>query len=88
MDWLNRIGEALAPMFLSFMEVAFNWVSIAMLGFVALNVLILMLSIYLRPIRTKKQFAKMMLYLFAVTAICCMTVWWYLNYHSESADSN
>lgn len=53
--------------------------SYAHLLFVLANVVVVLIAIYMKPIRTWRQFFKILLYLFAAGVICYMTVWLYFN---------
>ena len=52
-----------------------NMIGIAVLLFVGVQVLLVLGSLYLRPVRTRAQFIKVMLILFAVGGFCSMTIW-------------
>lgn len=47
--------------------------------FVGVNVIIVLITLYMRPIKTRKQLVIVLLSVLAAFAICCMTLWLYFQ---------
>lgn len=80
MAFSSRLGELAETAFtvtVSAFATAITAVSVVQIIFVLISVGFILLTFYARPIRTKKQAAKMLIYLLAGLSICCMTVWIY-----------
>ena len=54
-------------------------VGVFQLIFIGVNVIIVLLTLYLRPIKTKKQLAVILISVLAAFAICCMTLFLYFQ---------
>lgn len=65
------LTEKLTGFLLLLHNVLGMWVILLLL----LQVAVLLACIYMRPIRTRRQFFKLVLILFAGLGICSMTVW-------------
>lgn len=76
---LAELAETAFTVTVSAFATAITAVSVVQIIFVFISVGFILLTFYARPIRTKKQAVKMLIYLLAGLSICCMTVWIYLK---------
>jgi len=58
---------------------AFTWIAVGQLLFIGANIAMLFFTLRVRPVRTPLQFLLLLFYLFAVVAICVMTVAWFIS---------
>ncbi len=69
--WLLTGAEALGS--------AFTWIAVGQLLFIGANIPLLFFTLRVRPVRTPLQFLLLLFYLFAVVAICVMTMAWFIS---------
>ncbi|MCH2548153.1 MAG: hypothetical protein MK052_11165 [Alphaproteobacteria bacterium] len=68
-------SELLINGMIEFVLTAQNAISIVIVLALFSQVILVLVGIYMRPVRTKRQFFKLLLILFSVLLICSMTVW-------------
>lgn len=67
-------ADSLLDAFVAMLMAANNVIGVVVLGFILLQVVLVLCALYIRPPHTFRQWVKLLLICFAAAVLCCMTI--------------